>query len=145
MLPWPDWREQALDQTCISESAGLHKASYWVWCTTLTTYASFTGDLAAEIVRAEEIAEAASYHNVGPNTTGSAVHNTRAPGGRKPVGPAETSGLGRIVIELTWLRYGGGPVAGCRRHRGRVQVGGAEDQRSAAMDVVAERRVEAAR
>lgn len=76
LLPWSDWREHALDQTCTSESVGMHKQSYSVSCgTSLTTYAGFTGDLAAEILRTDEIVTAAGWSDVGAYSAGPATYD----------------------------------------------------------------------
>lgn len=117
LLPWSDWREHALDQTCMSQSAGLHRQTYWVWCTTsLTAYAGFTGDLASEIWRTDEILAAAGWYNHGPDGAGAAVHDLQ---NGRPMSKVEyTDGkptmCGPVSWSLTqqWLAAGHQPLPG---------------------------------
>lgn len=112
LLPWSDWREHALDQTCVSESAGLHTQTYWVWCTTsLTTYAGFTGDLTAEILRTDETVMAAGWHDRGPYGAGPAIHDLQnghpAPKTVYTDGEPTTCGPASWSLTQQWLAAGG--------------------------------------
>ena len=111
LLPWSDWREHALDQTCVPESAGLHTQTYWVWCTTsLTTYAGFTGDLAAEIRRTDERVTAAGWQDLGPHSVGPAIHDLQngrpAPKVVYTDGEPTTCGPASWSLTQRWLAAG---------------------------------------
>lgn len=100
----------------MSESAGLHVQSHWVWCTTnLTAYAGFTGDLAAAILRTDGTMTAAGWHDT-RGSAGAAVHTLRNGLGIPEVGysTGEPTTCGQVSWTMTqrWLAAGQRPPPG---------------------------------